>query len=109
MTEACYICHLSFSLMEWEDRHTCLDGEDCHADCCDVCEIERKRPEDFGQFLDTILYFMRCCDYRHADLKHDDESLGMQMMDDLHYLMENLPDKIDEAIMEIIKQRGHYS
>lgn len=31
----CSICFQPFTSRQWEDRHTSLDGEDCHGGCCD--------------------------------------------------------------------------
>lgn len=33
----CSMCSRPFSAQEWDNRHTLLDGEDCHEDCCPQC------------------------------------------------------------------------
>lgn len=37
----CSVCRKSFLNEEdWENRHSDLEGEDCHSECCPVCEME---------------------------------------------------------------------
>lgn len=36
----CPICGDTFTLTEWERRHSNSDGVDVHGECCDVCDVD---------------------------------------------------------------------
>lgn len=54
--EICVVCGGQFTLDEWDDRHSTYTGEDCHADCCPLCQAhdERDALDGFAPDIDTF-------------------------------------------------------
>lgn len=40
----CAVCRTPFTDVEWENRHSGLDGEDVHEQCCEWCPNDIKEP-----------------------------------------------------------------